>query len=494
MRINNNISALNAWRNLTQTDGVMSRSLERLSSGLRINKAADDAAGLAISEKMRGQTRGLNQAVRNSQDAISLIQTAEGGLSETHSILQRMRELAVQAASDTSTNADRQQIQKEVDALAQEITRISNTSEFNTKNLLAGGFTGQRFFVGANAGQDIAVSIGAMDASSLAVADAKRIATVSPGTTALASDSVSNLGPGFSGSSYDLVVVKTASSYGAVSQTDALGGTGTTGAAGTYTGNRNATFMVKITGTNDVGAGVMEVTAAEYSTDGGTTWSAASVDATGAGTSVATLKDGATLSIADDADNSAADTYTFSATADSWSYQLKDGVTNIGNAVTAYRDTATVTVGDAALLKTLDVAHTTSVVSGTATIGITYMTSSAAVTGANGTIVTDAVTQAGIAVNSQAAASSAIATLDTAITKVSDQRSALGAVQNRLEYTIRNLSTAAENLSAAESRIRDVDMAMEMAAFTRNQILLQAGTAMMAQANQKPQSVLQLLR
>jgi flagellin len=139
VRINQNISALNAWRNLQTTDGTMSKSLERLSSGLRINRAADDAAGLAISEKMRGQIKGLNQARTNAQDAISLIQTAEGGLNETHSILQRMRELAVQAASDTSTDADRQQIQKEVDQLASEITRISNTSEFNTKNLLAGG-------------------------------------------------------------------------------------------------------------------------------------------------------------------------------------------------------------------------------------------------------------------------------------------------------------------------------------------------------------------
>ena len=138
MRINQNISALNAYRNLVNTDNRLNKSLERLSSGLRINRAADDAAGLAISEKMRGQIRGLNQAMRNAQDAISLIQTAEGALNETHSILQRMRELSVQAASDTLTSSDRMEIQKEINQLTAEIDRIANTTEFNTKKLLDG--------------------------------------------------------------------------------------------------------------------------------------------------------------------------------------------------------------------------------------------------------------------------------------------------------------------------------------------------------------------
>ena len=134
LRINQNITALNAHRNLTQTDSALAKSLERLSSGLRINRAADDAAGLAISEKMRGQINGLTQASRNAQDGISLIQTAEGALNETHSILQRMRQLAVQAANDTLTLDDRIEIQREVDQLKLEINRIANTTEFNTKN------------------------------------------------------------------------------------------------------------------------------------------------------------------------------------------------------------------------------------------------------------------------------------------------------------------------------------------------------------------------
>ena len=280
MRINNNISALNAHRNLSITDNVLSKSLEKLSSGLRINRAADDAAGLAISEKMRGQIRGLQQAVRNAQDGISLLQTAEGALNETHAILQRMRELAVQASSDTNTDADRTELNREVEQLTREIERIAQNTEFNSKKLLNGDMTttSARIHIGANAGQYLSVTIASMGARAL------------------------NLG-------------------------------------------------------------------------------------TGSG------------------------------------------------------DSLTVT----------------------------------------------------ISVATRTGASTAIGTIDAALNIVSTERSKIGALQNRLEHTIKNLSVAAENLQAAESRIRDVDMAAEMAAFTRSQILLQAGTAMMAQANAKPQSVLQLL-
>lgn len=170
MRINNNIMSLNAHRQLGANQQASAKSMERLSSGLRINRAGDDAAGLAISEKMRGQIRGLNQASRNAQDGISLIQTAEGALNETHAILQRMRELAVQAATDVATDADRAEIQAEVDQLASEISRISNTTEFNQSNLLAGGFADKNILIGANQGQNVSFAIGRMDAASLGVA------------------------------------------------------------------------------------------------------------------------------------------------------------------------------------------------------------------------------------------------------------------------------------------------------------------------------------
>ncbi len=271
MRINQNAAAFNAWRNLGVTDGQMNKSLEKLSSGLRINRAADDAAGLAVSEKMRSQVRGFMQAMRNAQDGISLIQTAEGALNETHSVLQRMRELAVQAASDTLTDDDRAQLQLEVAELLSEVDRIATGITFNTQALLDGTYSAKVLQVGPNSGETITITIADMQAAS-----------------------------------------------------------------------------------------------------------GLSVD--------------------------------------------------------------------------------------------------------------------GVDISDQTGADGALASIDAAIETVSGERATLGAIQNRLEHTVASLGVSAENLQAAESRIRDVDMALEMTQFTRSQILIQAGTAMLAQANSKPQSVLQLLQ
>ncbi|HHY78864.1 MAG TPA: flagellin Hag [Thermoanaerobacter sp.] len=284
MIINHNLSALNAWRALSINTSNTQKVLEKLSSGYRINRAGDDAAGLAISEKMRGQIAGLNQAQRNAQDGISLIQTAEGALNETHAILQRMRELVVQASNDTNTLTDRQNIQKEIDQLKKEINRIASTTQFNTRNLLNGSLAATAaaltFQIGANSQQVLKLNIATMTASAL------------KGTAA-----------------------------GAISM--------------------------------------------------------ASIN---------------------------------------------------------------------------------------------------------------------VATNKASVISAQINSIDAAINKVSGQRADLGAVQNRLEHTINNLGTASENLTAAESRIRDVDMAQAMMEFTKDNILNQAATAMLAQANQLPQTVLQLLR
>lgn len=269
MRIQHNISALNTHRNLTFNNAQASKNLEKLSSGYKVNRAGDDAAGLAISEKMRGQIRGLDMATKNAQDSISLIQTAEGALNETHSILQRMRELAVQSANDTNVSADRGHLQKEIDALATEITRISTDTEFNTQKLLTGSFKGKVFHIGANSSQNLKLTIANMGAKSLGVAS--------------------------------------------------------------------------------------------------------------------------------------------------------------------------------------------------------------------------------VSIKTQSGADKSIKTINDALEKVSTERSKLGAVQNRLEHTINNLGATSENLTAAESRIRDTDMAKEMMGFTKNNILMQAAQSMLAQANQQPQGVLQLL-
>jgi len=366
LRINQNIAAYNAHRNLTLTDNLLSKSLERLSSGLRINRAADDAAGLSISEKLRSQVRGLQQAVRNAQDGISLIQTAEGALQETHAILQRMRELAVQAANGTLTDGDRQAIQSEVSQLITEVTRIANSTKFNGEALLNGGLGSSINVVGTS----LAPEYGISKVESLGAA---------PGTYYLS----------FVAEDNELTL-----SDGANSET------------------------VVVT----VPTGKFDTTVVTFSRF-----------------SVAVTINSALTADIDSGDGD---------------FSVSAGAMNLH--IGAYEnETISVSVGDmraqALGINTIDV----STVSG---------------------------------------AESAIAALDTAISRVSEQRSQLGAVQNRLEHTIANLGVAVENISASESRIRDVDMAAEMVNFTRQQIMIQAGTAMLAQANAVPQTVLQLLR
>jgi flagellin len=391
MRINTNIAALNSYNQLKNTQNNLSKSLEKLSSGKRINGAADDAAGLAISEKMNAQVRGLGQAQRNAQDGISMIQTAEGALKESHSILQRMRELSVQSANDTNTQADRAEIQKEVDELASELTRISNTTEFNTQSLLNGAVKSDgkgeaTFQIGSNEGQNINLSINAMDAESLGVASDAEI-TTDIGTTSATSAA--------SGS-----IVFELDDGSTVSGSISSGDTASSGITSTLNG---------LSGVNV---------------------------ANSSGALTITANSGSTIEITDASDQGTLDFL-----------QLE--------------------VGDTA-----------------------GASSSASFSGGT---TTDAVAAAGIDVSTQSNANDAIETLDTAIADVSAERSKLGAYQNRLDHTINNLNTAQENLTAAESRISDVDMAKEMMSFTKNQILSQAGTAMMAQANQLPQGVLQLL-
>jgi flagellin len=391
MRIQTNVAALNSWRSLNQTNNALGKSLEKLSSGFRIGRAADDAAGLAISEKMRAQVRGLNQAVRNAQDGISLIQTAEGALNETHSILQRMRELAVQASNDTTTAADRNNIQDEVHQLAQELTRIANDTKYNTQSLMgdAAQFSG-KFLIGADGGQTINVAIAAMDTVTLGVGTAatgaaavKEIATVNGDGTEFVAGGVNLAG---------------------------------------YTQATNLDIKIKISI-----AGAADTAAVAAITINGVTKSI-TADAVGVNP-----------------------TFTLGSASYSSIFQSGQQIKIAGTAP--------------ALDEEVNIS----------------------VTGASTTIT-------GLDVTTQLAAEGSIATIDSAISLVSAERSKLGAIQNRLEHTISNLGMSAENLSTAESRIRDVDMAQEMMEFTKNNILLQAGTAMLAQANQAPQQVLQLLR
>ena len=416
MRINHNIAALNTHRQLGANTGASSKNLEKLSSGLRINRAGDDAAGLAISEKMRGQIRGLDMAQKNAQDGISLIQTAEGALTETHSILQRMRELAVQSATDTNTDNDRANLQKEVDQLSQELTRIGKDTEFNTKKLLDGTFSGT-FHIGANEGQNISLSIGDLRGFSLGV-----------------------------------------------------------------TGNVKYEQVVNYTETT---AGTQEIADGTYkiSADGKQLLDTK-------GTVVAKSADGLEWKSELGAK---ADTFTFTLQkVDSGSIIIKDGkvtgtseFANTGLQAGDY----TINVADKTITNANGNVIATSTDNQSFKIGTTEVLKLDAVATADIKI-----SVGGTDISSASAASKAITTINTALETVSTERSKLGAYQNRLEHTVNNLGASSENLSAAESRIRDVDMAKEMVEFTKNNILTQAAQAMLAQANQQPQGVLQLLR
>jgi len=406
MRINHNISALNAYRQLSINNTSLQKSLEKLSSGFRINRAGDDAAGLAISEKMRGQIRGLNMAVKNSQDSISLIQTAEGALQETHAILQRMRELAVQAASDTNTAQDRQNIQDEIDNLYKEIDRIANTTEFNTKKLLDGSLGAvvtttqanileNKSFSGLSTTDFLLASLKDSAGNSLGISGGDKITISYVKNGSLNSTTITVQAATTKISSLGLPDYNVSISNGALKFTAANGG------------YNNAIYGITIT-VKDANGNVKT----------------AASNALSAFEEIQTAKD-----------------------------KRLDG-------------TATFHIG----------ANTGQ----TLTLNIEDMTSKALGVSA-------------LKVGTQSQANIAIKVIDQAIQKVSTERSKLGAYQNRLEHTINNLGTASENLTAAESRIRDVDMAQEMMEFTKMNILNQAATAMLAQANMLPQSVLKLL-
>lgn len=531
MRINQNISAMNTYSRLTAANNAKAGSLAKLSSGLRINRAGDDAAGLAISEKMRGQVGGLKQSVRNAQDGISLIQTAEGALNETHSILNRMRELAVQSSNDTNTDADRGEIQKEMNELATEISRISRDTEFNTQNLLGGKFNGT-FHIGANKGQNLKLEIADMSSEALNVSgsgEGKANYEITGGDLDSGQNAANLLeNTAIVDGENKLNVVKldnvsvgsetTASNYGL--QNDKGEIVAVSNDAKTYK------FLKEATKVDDLGSGALsavgtDITFADEVTSGEVTFKAAqsgtgdtsqvdlteikataSIDVSGLQTGEYTAK---TIDATNFADyfgtgkievagtNPISETEINSVLLDSEgnvaAVEFKvDGSVNTGvaNKYYAVDDLKLDTAGAGA---SLTAGEMDTVINGAEAI----MTKGGAVAFTDGDTLSIKA-DGGIDVSTQEAADAAIATIDEAISNVSAERSKLGATQNRLDHTINNLTATAENLSEAESRIRDVDMAEEMMAFTKNNILSQAATSMLAQANQMPQSVLQLLQ
>ena len=525
MVVQHNMQAANANRMLGITVNSQQKSTEKLSSGYRINRAADDAAGLAISEKMRSQIRGLDRASTNAQDGISVVQTAEGALNEVHSMLQRMNELATQAANDTNTTQDRKQIQLEVDQLTSEIDRVSSTTQFNTMNLLDGSFSKKNLQVGSLSGQTIELNIGEMSAKGLGLTG----------------------GSAASAKAQTLTADQIADQFG----TSGLSGiTGTPANDIVYryfdhtptTDDLDADKTGKIDGANDkglttdAGAGWYAVDSDNKITDGKPLALSAdeqklkgfknaqngdeiTVDKTNKNVTAASNhsipethpkelssdereaiyglklfngKDGSELVTGTYKyfDEESLKTVTLNATNDKrptkagWYKWESTGAGKLA-------DSGATTAASAYEIKKGD---TTDAIVGkngdTVEVGDngTVKKATTIVTGPSGSTV------GGLDVTTHDGAESAMSSVQNAIDKVSTQRATLGAVQNRLEHTIANLDNVSENTQSAESRIRDTDMAKEMVTWSTNNILAQAGQSMLAQANQSNQGVLSLLQ
>lgn len=416
MIVQHNLTAMNSNRQLGITTGAQAKSSEKLSSGYKINRAGDDAAGLKISEKMRSQVRGLTRASTNAQDGVSLIQTAEGALNEAHSILQRMNELAVQGANDTNETIDRDAINEELDQLTQELDRISQTTQFNKQNLLDGTFKEKNLHVGANTNQKISITIDNMNATTLGL----RSIHVSDATSAIVTSLIPDKQKGVS------------------------------------------------------------VTKVIYSNGMSATYNMASAVSKNLATMRSTFK------------------ANISKQANSTQYKLQINGTSsyyVDNQGNKYAKASQACKVDRSVAKqNLSSDFTANfnkywVATTVSATSATVLQPKVSVTPAKGDL--DITVPK---VDDYATANATIKAVQEAINKVSNQRSALGAIQNRLEHTIANLDNVAENTQAAESRIRDLDMAAEMVEYSKNNILAQAGQSMLAQANQATQGVLSLLQ
>lgn len=547
MRINNNLMAMNTHRQLGINQSESAKSIEKLSSGLRINRAGDDAAGLAISEKMRGQIRGLNQASRNSQDGISLIQTAEGALNETQSILQRMRELAVQSSNDTNVSVDRGEIQKEVNQLTSEINRIGNTTEFNTMKLLNGDKADVIKVAKAEAKAYIAptpgmtVQTGALKLSSTGINldftsnvstsitwDSMGTGTITIQKNANGQLQVDIVADGTGATNFGTFSDKmnieftndsyTYSNHGVsftISKDDfenATAGKTTTLVLSTAAGLSGATAFasgaVVSYGANDkiTLTGSAKFNNTGVSVGNGIDFKVAKIDVTisSGATSVTVLfKDASGNTLISDKMQATGGASGFDYDKHGFKLSLTGILSDATNHLTINLDmtTADFTQGNSL---TFQVGANENQSMGLSlsdmrsqALGISTTTANSAGFGSSmavsdGTSSTS--TEYALDVTTSKNAAKAITTINKAIESVSGERSKLGAVQNRLEHTIKNLDTSAENLQAAESRIRDVDMAKEMMTYSKTNILQQAAQAMLAQANQAPQGVLQLLR
>ncbi|MET0319619.1 MAG: flagellin [Duganella sp.] len=501
--INSNIQSLNSQRNLSSSQTNLSTSLQRLSSGLRINSAKDDAAGLAISERFTSQIRGNQQAARNANDGISLAQTAEGGLSTAGDLLQRVRELAVQSANGTNSESDRKSIQNEVASLSKELDRVANTTQFNGQNVLDGSLTNTQFQVGANSNQTINIGVASAKATDLGNNTIKPTASattmnaaVATATNGLTADETLTINSGAGVTS--TVLAKTgesakqiAAKVNALSNTSGVSaqakttatianiGTAADGSIADPTASLAVSFTLKSANTD-------AVTISSSVKNGDLSALAQAINAQSGTTNV-------TASIKVNQTTNQKELQLDNIDGDDISVVGGGGTTNA--AMTA------------ALMRGPDVAGvastTTQPMTGTVTVGGTleFSSDSGFSIDSTGTTITGGASVgselssvAKIDVSTVEGSNAALKTIDSALNQINKNRADLGAIQNRFASTISNLNTTTENLSASRSRIQDTDFAQETANLTRGQILQQAGTAMLAQANSLPNGVLSLLR
>ena len=504
LTINTNVASLNAQRNLGKSQNDLSRSMERLSSGLRINSAKDDAAGLAISDRMTSQIRGLNQAARNANDGISMAQTAEGALQETTNILQRMRELAIQSANDTNSASDRSSLQAEVNQLQQEMTRIASSTSFNGRNVLDGTLNNAQFQVGANANETISFSIPSARAAELgnylltstnATATGIEAATAAADTTGgnnVTAQELKIFGPeskAVSAVTVELAdsaqkiaenvnVVSTDTGVTAQARTQAtLSGIGTPGIVSFKLAGTNSASGKEIPVSALVGADDLTNLAQAINDQAGNT----GINATLSGDKkVISLVQavGYDIKISD---------YTHSA-ANSMVVKGHEAATpNPITLTSGPTGDSTVIGGELSFISDGSFSITSSK-GAAATGGSLFNTNALEANGGELQSVDD------VDISTVDGASKAIRSIDGALGQIDRIRGDLGALQNRFESTISNLNNVSENLSAARSRILDADIAMETSSMTKSNILQQAGVSILAQANQTPQLALQLLQ
>ncbi|MDC7702176.1 flagellin N-terminal helical domain-containing protein [Vogesella indigofera] len=482
LTINTNVASLNSQRNMSGSQSALSTSLQRLSSGLRINSAKDDAAGLAISERMGGQVRGMDQARRNANDGVSMAQTAEGALSSAGNILQRVRELAVQSSNSSNSASDRQALQSEVTQLTSELDRISQTTEFNGQKLLDGSSGTLTFQVGANANQTIQATGSNFRTSNYGNNNVTVAGTASKTATNVVAAKDITVAGSLGSAKYTTVATDSAKTI-AANVNKLTSQTGVTASAKTesnLTLAASGTFAVNITSDNATAVTVSFRTGASVSSADDYSEAINAINA-------ASGKTGVTAEF----DSSLGGIKLTNATGSDIQLANQAGSGNITMAT--YNNTGTtpalVAAPGATAAGATTIANGTVVFDSDKSFSVTDA-GSGLVLGGSSTLKT----VASLDVTSFANSQNAIKIVDSALQAINGQRAQFGALQSRFENTISNLQSSSENLSASRSRIQDTDFAAETAKLSRNQVLQQAGTAMLAQANQLPQQVLSLLR